>query len=175
MLLDVTVNTDKVTSVGDKVEEFRKSFGETGQKEENLKLIHIIGFFNPYHLPQHKSVNSKGKREEDIKSCEWDDRKCRLSKDLDVIAPDGAGCRYLTLYPQANYALYHILGALEAAGCTLPSLNTDFRTGQFRYFFSVWNEFAYWDEGRACSTHLLKACRNIQKRPVCEMSFHLML
>lgn len=44
---------------------------------------------------------------------------------------------YSTLYPEANYALYHILRAWEAAGCTLPSLNTDFRTGQCRYFFQV--------------------------------------
>lgn len=63
-------------------------------------------------------------------------------QDKDII-PEGAGCRYLTLYPEANYTLYHILGALEAAGCALPSLNTDFRTGQCRYFFSGGNEFAY--------------------------------
>lgn len=53
------------------------------------------------------------------------------------IIPRVASGRYSTLYPQANYALYHILGALEAAGCTLPSLNTDFRTAQCRYFFQV--------------------------------------
>lgn len=51
--------------------------------------------------------------------------------------PWATSCWYLTLYPQANYAMYHILCALEAAGCTLPSLNTDFGTGQCRYFFQV--------------------------------------
>lgn len=64
-------------------------------------------------------------------------------KTKDII-PRAAGSRYFTLYPEANYALYHVLGAWEAAGCTLPSLNTDFRTGQCRYFFSGRNEFVYW-------------------------------
>lgn len=53
------------------------------------------------------------------------------------ILPKIVSVCYSTLYPEANYALYHILRAWEAAGCTLPSLNTDFRTGQCRYFFQV--------------------------------------
>lgn len=54
-------------------------------------------------------------------------------QDKDII-PRAAGCWHFILYPEANYVLYHILRAREAAGCALPSLNTDFRTGQCRYF-----------------------------------------
>lgn len=41
------------------------------------------------------------------------------------------------LCPQANYVPYHVAGAREAAGCTLPSLNTDFRAAQCRILFQV--------------------------------------
>lgn len=58
------------------------------------------------------------------------DRKYSIFK-----IPRAAGCWHFILYPEANYVLYHILRAWEAAGGTLPSLNTDFRTGQCRYFF----------------------------------------
>lgn len=61
-------------------------------------------------------------------------RQEKHRKDKDII-PAAVSCRYFTLYPEANYGLYHVLGAWEAAGCTLPSLNTDLRSGQCRYFF----------------------------------------
>lgn len=102
-------------------------------------LVIIIKQMVIYHFVQHTPRGG----ENTLKAHEWDDRKCWILQDKDII-PEGAGCWYLTLYPEANYALYHILGALEAAGCALPSLNTDFRTGQCRYFFSGGNEFAYW-------------------------------
>lgn len=92
-------------------------------------------------------------------------------KTKDII-PRAAGSRYFTLYPEANYALYHVLGAWEAAGCTLPSLNTDFRTGQCRYFFSGRNEFVYW----AKVGHATRTCWQQwhSKEPVfmCFLSLH---
>lgn len=50
MLLDVTVNTVKVTSEGDKVEEVSKSFKKKkGRKKENLKFK--AGIFFVHCLP----------------------------------------------------------------------------------------------------------------------------
>lgn len=72
-----------------------------------------------------------------------------------------ASCWYLTLYPEANYAMYHILCAFEAAGCTLPSLNTDFRTGQCRYFFQVGMNLSI--EQRQSMPHALVERCNAQK------------
>lgn len=97
---------------------------------------------------------------------EWNkevDRKrqeIQYFQDKDII-PTVASCWYLTLYPEANYALYHILGALEAAGCTLPSLNTDFRTGQCRYFFQVGMNLSI--ELRLGMAHTLVESSNTQK------------
>lgn len=72
-----------------------------------------------------------------------------------------ASCWYLTLYPEANYATYHILCAFEAAGCTLPSLNTDFRTSQCRYFFQVGMNLSI--ERRQGMPHALVERCNAQK------------
>lgn len=81
-------------------------------------------------------------------------------QDKDII-PCAASCWYLTLYPEANYAMYHILCAFEAAGCTLPSLNTDFRTGQCRYFFQVGMNLSI--EQRQSMPHALVERCNTQK------------
>lgn len=81
-------------------------------------------------------------------------------QDKDTI-PWAASCWYLKLYPEANYAMYHFLCAFEAAGCTLSSLNTDFRTGQCRYFFQAGMNLSI--EQRQGMPHTLVERCNTQK------------
>ena len=76
-----------------------------------------------------------------------------MFQDKGIIPGVAAGYWYFTLCP--NYDLDHVLAAWEAAGCTLLSLNTDFRAGRCRYFFQVGMNLSI--ELQLCHTHLLKA------------------
>lgn len=154
MLLDVTVNTDKVVSDADNVK--KKAWW---WDEHFSTLLAKSDFYcNQISFTIFCSTDLRGKKDKtdhvnkNIKSIYFQDK--------DTI-PWVASCWYLTLYPEANYAMYHILCAFEGAGCTLPSLNTDFRTGQCRYFFQVGMNLPI--EQRQSMPHVLVERCNTQK------------
>lgn len=73
MLLDVTVNTVKVTSEGDKVEEVGKSFGKKERKDKRRKILNLRQEYfriTIYHFGQHTSGILGREITEDVKSCE---------------------------------------------------------------------------------------------------------